>query len=315
MLAAATRALTPIALVAAVLAILVPSKALANHSDLLLAALVLLTALGISFSELKQLSAHWRPVLILSVAPVIVLGVAGWALGHAFDPAVRDGLLGTGLASSEVASVGLVSLAGADATIALGAVTGSLIVSALLGPLAIGLLGGGNNAGPGAGGHTHIHQAALLGRFALVVILPLIVGVAIRSAALVQRWLQDNDDNRDGLCALVVAALVYAALSGDHGAHHLGSALLAAAAFLAISGAFAYLWQRSVSVGGPRATTNSTLQKTAVPGAFAIAMRDFAVAAALATQAFGTAAGTVPGVYGVLMLIGGSIAATRLRSN
>jgi predicted Na+-dependent transporter len=51
---------------------------------------------------------------------------------------------------------------------------------------------------------------------------------------------------------------------------------------------------------------------TAVPGAFAIAMRDFAVAAALATQAFGTAAGAVPGVYGVVMLVAGTIAAGRL---
>jgi hypothetical protein len=49
------------------------------------------------------------------------------------------------------------------------------------------------------------------------------------------------------------------------------------------------------------------------PGAFTIAMRDFAVAATLATQAFGPGAGTVPGVHGVLMLIGGSLAATTLR--
>jgi predicted Na+-dependent transporter len=41
-------------------------------------------------------------------------------------------------------------------------------------------------------------------------------------------------------------------------------------------------------------------------------MRDFAVAAALATQAFGSGAGAVPGVYGVMMLIAGAIAASRL---
>jgi predicted Na+-dependent transporter len=41
-------------------------------------------------------------------------------------------------------------------------------------------------------------------------------------------------------------------------------------------------------------------------------MRDFAVAAALATQAFGSAAGAVPGVYGVLMLIAAALAAGRL---
>jgi predicted Na+-dependent transporter len=44
-----------------------------------------------------------------------------------------------------------------------------------------------------------------------------------------------------------------------------------------------------------------------------IAMRDFAVAAALAQQAFGSRAGAVPGVYGVLMLVAGALAASRLR--
>jgi predicted Na+-dependent transporter len=44
-------------------------------------------------------------------------------------------------------------------------------------------------------------------------------------------------------------------------------------------------------------------------------MRDFAVAAALATQAFGTAAAAVPGVYGVVMLVAGAIAAGRLAAD
>ena len=37
-------------------------------------------------------------------------------------------------------------------------------------------------------------------------------------------------------------------------------------------------------------------------------MRDFAVAAALASQAFGAGAAAVPGVYGVVMLLAGSAA-------
>jgi predicted Na+-dependent transporter len=47
----------------------------------------------------------------------------------------------------------------------------------------------------------------------------------------------------------------------------------------------------------------------AIPGALTIAMRDFAVAAALAAQAFGPRAGVVPGVYGVVMLLAGSAGA------
>jgi BASS family bile acid:Na+ symporter len=290
-LARATGALTPLAVAAAVLGVLVPSGALAARSDLLLAALVFATALGISFADLARLRESWRAVLVLSVVPLIVLALAAWALGRPFAAPVRDGLLGVGLSSAEVASVGLVSLAGADATIALGALTGSLILAALLGPVAIGWLGGGG--GHGGAGH-------LLVRFALVVIVPLAVGVSIRSERRCEAWLAERDEPRDGLSALIVVVLVYAALSGTKGAHHLAAVILASALFLAVAGALALLWRRRV----PGAA--------ALPGAMGIAMRDFAVAAALATQAFGTAAGAVPGVYGVMMLIAGAVAAGRI---
>ncbi len=42
-------------------------------------------------------------------------------------------------------------------------------------------------------------------------------------------------------------------------------------------------------------------------------MRDFAVAAALASQAFGTRAAVVPGVYGVVMLVAGTAFVTLVR--
>jgi BASS family bile acid:Na+ symporter len=184
-----------------------------------------------------------------------------------------------------VATVGLVALAGADATIALGAVAGSLVASALLGPVAIGLLAG--QPIPGGTGH-------LLGRFAIVVIAPLVAGVAVRTL-----WpgIERVDPEREGVAALAVAALVYAALSGTSGAHGLGAALVAALVFLAVATALGELWRRA------------TPRPVAVPGALSIAMRDFAVAAVLASQAFGSAAGGVPGVYGVVMLLGGSAAA------
>src|ERR1019366_9705349 len=117
----------PLALLAAALALALPSATLAARSDLLLALLVLATALGISFADLRGLRDHVREVAILSLAPLLVLGLVAWALGRPFSAPIRDGLLATGLSSSEVASVGLVALAGADATIALGAVTGSLL--------------------------------------------------------------------------------------------------------------------------------------------------------------------------------------------
>ena len=289
-LAAVPRFLTPLALLAAVLALALPSGAVAHRSDVLLAVLVLATALGIPAVELARLRAQATAVALLSVLPFLVLGAIGWALGRAFGAGeVRDGLVSCGLSSSEVAAVGLVALAGADAAIALGAVMGSLIVAAVFGPLAIAWLGGG----------VHVDGGALLGRFALVVLAPLAAGVGLRT---VIPALGAVDEQREGVAAVAVVALVYASLSGERGAHRLGLAIGAGAAFLACSAMVAAAWRSRVS------------GRAGTAGAFAIGMRDFAVAAALATQAFGPAAGVVPGVYGVLMLIAGSAAAGRLRS-
>jgi hypothetical protein len=164
----------PLALAAAALAIVAPSSWVADRSDLLLALLVLATALGIPASELAALRRHASIVVFLSVAPLVVLGAVAWLVGRPFAAPTQDGLLAVGLASSEVASVGLVALAGADATIAVGVVTGSLVLSALLGPALIGTLAATSH---------HGDTGRLLARFALVVILPLAAGVAVRTVA------------------------------------------------------------------------------------------------------------------------------------
>ncbi len=295
LLALVPRRLTPLALLAAALGLLAPSATLAARSDLVLALLVLATALGISFAELARLRDHVREVLALSLLALPLLAGAAWLLGRPFAPVVRDGLLAVGLSSAEVAAVGLVALAGADATIALGVLTGSLVLAALVGPLAIG---------PLSGATVHVDAGGLLVRFALVVLVPLLAGIAARSRRELAAALTAADPAREGVAALSVALLVYAALSGAHDASHLGAALLASVAFLVVCLALAGLWRRAAA-----------RRASAVPGAFTIAMRDFAVAAALATQAFGTRAGAVPGVYGVVMLVAGAIAAGRLSRN
>lgn len=291
-LAAVPRALAPLALLAVAIGLALPSSALAARSDLLLALLVLTTALGIPYAELSRLRRQAGTVAALSVLPLLALGALAWLIGRPFSPLIRDGLLAVGLSSSEVAAVGMVALAGADATLALGVVASSLVAAALIGPLAIG---------PLSGTVVHVHTGGLLARFALVVIVPLAVGVALRSRQALAARLARVDSEREGLAALTVAVLVYAALSGARGAHHLGAALVASLAFLLGCGCLAELWRRA-----------RARRRDAIAGALAIGMRDFAVAAALATQAFGATAAAMPGVYGVVMLLAGALAAGRL---
>jgi predicted Na+-dependent transporter len=281
-----TGAVLPLALVATALALLVPSRGLADRSDLLLAALVALTALGIPPSELDALRERWQAVLALSVLPFLALAPAAWALSRLFDGPVRDGTLALGLAPTEVAAAGLVALAMGDAALALAVVAGSLVVSAVLGPLAVAAVGGAEASG-----------SSLLGTFALVVLAPLAAGLLLRA---VLPRIAIVEGEIAGLAVLVLAGLVYAALSGtEHG--RLGGALLAGGAFIAICGVVAALWPGGLAASD-RVTTG-----------LMIGLRDFAVAAALAEQAFGAAAAGVPATYGVLMLLAGSAATSVIR--
>jgi BASS family bile acid:Na+ symporter len=280
--------LLPLAVVAAALALLIPSQALAERSDLVLAALVLFTALGIAPSQLAKLRERTSALVVLVVAPFIVLAPLGWAVSRLFAEPVRDGVLALGVSSTEVAAVGLVALGGGSAVLALGALTGSLVLSALAGPPVLSLLAGG----------TDVAIGELVGRFALVVLLPLAAGLCVR--ALVPR-IGNAEGELAGLAALTLVVLVYGAMSGAGEDGRVVTATLAGLSFLVVSGVPAVAWM---------AAAPHELQAT---GALVIELRDFAVAAALASQAFGPQAATVAGVYGVLMLIAGAAAAELLR--
>jgi hypothetical protein len=131
-----------------------------------------------------------------------------------------------------------------------------------------------------------------------VVIVPLAGGLSVRAA--VPR-LRDAEDELGGLATITVAVLVYGAMSGTGADGDLLAAAGAGALFLVLSVIPVAAWMAIV----PR-----DLRLT---GCFVIGLRDFAVAAALASQAFGPPAATVAGVYGVLMLLVGAAGAQLLR--
>lgn len=280
-------AVLPLTLLAAAAALAAPSHAVAGHAEWLLAALVLVTALGIAPRRLEAVRRRPAAVVGLSVGSLAVLAPAAWVLSRLFEGGVRDGVVALGLAPTEVAAVGLVALAGADAVLALAVVAGSLVASAALGPLALAAVGGSAD----------VRLGPLLGSFALVVLLPLAAGLAARAAV---PGLARGEAWYGAAGAVVIAALVYAALSGTAGtgAGELGSAVLAGALFLGASAVVALLVLRRAHDLTP---------------AFCVGMRDFAVAAALAEQAFGPRAAVVGGVYGVMMLIAGAALAAAER--
>jgi bile acid:Na+ symporter, BASS family len=284
----ATDLLLPLALAAAVLALLVPSGTLAERSDVVLAALVLFTALTISPSRLAKLRERKAALAALVFVPFVFLVPLAWVVSRMFDGPVSDGILALGVSSTEVAAVSLVALAGGSAVLALGALTGSLVLSALAGPVLLGLL-----AGAGA----DVAVGELVGRFAVVVPVPLAVGLAVRAR---MTRLRDAQGELAGSATVAVVVLVYCAMSGAREGVDLLPAVLGSLLFLAVT---------SVPVAVWLALAPAELRFT---GALVIELRDFAVAAALAAQAFGPPAATVAGVYGVLMLLVGAGAAQLL---
>jgi predicted Na+-dependent transporter len=269
----------------AALALVVPSHRVADRSDWLLAALVLLVALTIPPDELAAVRRRWASVVALSVVPLVALAAIAFGVSRLFDGAVRDGVLALGVAPTEVSSASLVAIAGGGTAMALAVVTGSLVVCALVGPVYVATVADANVGG-----------GELLGEFALVVLLPLALGLAARG---LHRELRRLDAELSGASAIVLAALVYAAMSGtDVG--ELGAPLAGAALFLVAGFALAAAWYRLRPADG-------------IAGAFTVALRDFAVAAGLATQAFGSRAAPTAAIYGVLMLVAGALVATAAR--
>lgn len=99
-----------------------PATVVAERSEVVLAALVLFTALTIAPCELAQLRARNAEVAVLVLAPFAVLVPLAWVASRPFDGAVSDGVLALGVASAEVAAVGMVALAGGLATVAVAAI-------------------------------------------------------------------------------------------------------------------------------------------------------------------------------------------------
>jgi len=301
-------------LAAAVLGLTVqrPLAWLAGHQgiNVLLAILVFATAVTIEPAALRRLVTAWRSLVVTLIVGITVLPALSWAVSTivAAGP-LRDGVLAVGLAPCEIASVATTAMAGGEAAVSAGVLIGSTIAAvALAGPI-LTL----------EAGHAGVSPGSIIANLALVVALPLAVGLAARACA--------EAPSRDASSApadrLLAATRVLSTPRAERAASRTALAAVAAlvaliaaeirlsTAYLAVAAALLLFLLGSALAGrflGVRAAP-----PTATALLLTTSMRDFAIAAGLAAAAFGPAAAAPLGLYGVAVLIWGTAVAGLLR--
>jgi predicted Na+-dependent transporter len=262
----------------------------------LLVILVFATAVTIDPRALRRLALAWRRILVAVLAGVTLLPALSWAVAQLVPPGpLRDGVLVTGLAPCEIASVATTALAGGEAAVAAGVLIGATLATVALAAPILTLEAGRASFSP----------AGVVENLAVVVALPLAAGIAARSwvppaARLLAADRAATAAARTALTAVAaLVALVAAEIHLSSGYAAVAGALLLFLAASAVIG-----WLLGLRTGRP---AGSALLLTT-------SMRDFAIAAALAAAAFGPRAAAPLGLYGIAVLVWGTAAAGALRA-
>jgi predicted Na+-dependent transporter len=263
-----------------------PARALDRHSaiDVVLAVLVLASALGVPAGAGRAVTTLAPRLAVVLVAATVGLPLLADALGHLVGAAaLRHGILAVGVAPAEVASVGLSGLAGGDVAVAAALLVASTVVSVIVaGPILSLLVGAGVSSG------------AVLGQLALVVGLPLLAGLGVRTRAALGPTRLAAAGSVAVVAVLTLVVLVAAQVR-------------LAPAYLAVTGVLAALL--AVSAAGGWALGRLLPDAAGRSALLHVSMRDFAVASGIAAAAFGPAATGPLGIYGVLVIAWGAGAA------
>ena len=289
-----------------------PLAWLAAHQgiNVLLAILVFATAVTIDPTALRRLASVWRSLLLALVVGISVLPALSWAVSRIVGVGpLRDGVLVVGLAPCEIASVATTAMAGGAAAASAGVLIGSTLASvALAGPI-LTL----------EAGHAGISPGGIIANLALVVALPLAIGLAARACA----EAPPRDISFAPAARLLAAARVLSTARAELVASRTALAAVAAlvaliaaeirlsAGYLAVAAALLLFLLGSALVG--RALGARAARPTATALLLTTSMRDFAIAAGLAAAAFGPAAAAPLGLYGVGVLVWGTAVAGVLR--
>ena len=300
--------------------------------NVLLAVLVFATAVTIEPAALRRAAAAWRPLLAALAIGVTVLPALAWAAARMVPAGpLRDGVLTVGLAPCEIASVATTAMAGGEAAVAAGLLIGSTVAAvAVAGPI-LAL----------KAGHAGFSPSGVIGNLALVVALPLAVGIALRASAgpaadvraersprasappavgvraeraptriSLRAWLSTTTralatPRAQRIASHVALAAVAALVALIAAEVHFSAGYAAVAAALVVFLLASVVVGRLLGLRAPRPLAAALLLTTS--------MRDFAIAAGLAAAAFGPAAAAPLGLYGILVLVWGTAAAGALR--
>jgi len=269
-----------------------PPRSAVDHHGVNIALVVLVAAVGLGLptTALAQARAEWRLVLVAILLGALVLPVVAWLAGWVVPAGpLRLGVLAAGVAPSEVAAVALAGLAGGRAAVSAAVLIGSTVLSILTAGPVLQLL-----AGPGHG----LSSVGLLWSLVRVVAVPLALGAVFRAR------LPDRLAPRaDNISAVISSAAVLVLIWLVAGQAHLNVSYLQAGVALLLYLAGSTVLGALIGRGLPGPDKISLV--------LPIAMRDFAIAAGIATAAFGAPAAAALGIYGVLVLVFGAATARR----
>jgi predicted Na+-dependent transporter len=288
----------------------------ARHAiSILLAILVFATAITIDPAALRRLAPAWPSLLLVIAAGITVLPALSWAVSRfAAAGPLRDGVMTVGLAPCEIASVATTALAGGEAVLAAGMLIGSTVATvAAAGPIL-----------SAEHGRAAVHPAGIIGSLALVVALPLAVGLALRARVRLpgsgrvplRACVRLPGSGRVRASGLGVAGAERAATMTATGAVVALVAVIASevslsSRYLPVAAALVVFLAVSSAIGWLLGTRSRPPSATAV--LLTVSMRDFAIAAGIATAAFGPPAAAPLGLYGILVLAWGTAVAGLIR--
>ncbi len=263
-----------------------PGRALADHAaiETTLAVLVFASALSVEPHSLATTHQHRRRLTLVWAVTTATLPLLAWTTSRLVPAGdLRHGVLTIGVAPTEIAVLAITSLAGASVASAAALLVASTATSVLLAGPALSIM-------TGDGGIDALDVLVDLG---LVVAVPLIAGLLIRR----HRIGTALRPTADPTAIITVTVLAWLVASQVQWSSDYVTVIVALVGFLTGGTALGWLLARAAPL------------ELTTPIVLSASMRDFAIAAGIATTAFGASAAGPLGIYGILVLAWGPIAA------